>query len=131
VTTIVIVQCGSAKLTKAAPASALYTGSLFRAIKAAAKRIADRWYIASAKHGLIEPTRILVPYNTTLPARGDSAWGARLRERLLELEPKGWTRLIALCSSRYLIGWAEETGAETPLKGLSIGYAIQAASRLR
>lgn len=72
--TIVVVQCGAKKVDHPAPARDLYCGNLFRKLRQAAERIGDAWYIASAKHGLIEPVRLVVPYDATLPAGGDAEW---------------------------------------------------------
>ncbi len=128
--TVVIIQCGAKKLDTVARAEDLYTGPLFRACRQAARRVGDRWYIASAKYGLVRPERVLAPYNQTLGIN-ETAWGATMRRDIGLAEPEHWDRLIALCSRRYLIGWAEFLGAETPLAGLTIGYAIQAAKRFK
>ena len=128
---IAIVQCGSAKAPGACAAERMYIGSLFVALARAARRIANRWYIASAKYGLLLPSSVIQPYDATLPDGGDLAWGARIRASLMELEPRGWDELVALCSRRYLVGWAHELGASAPLAGLPIGRMIKAANGLR
>lgn len=130
--TVVVIQCGSTKRKEPARARDLYLGAYFNACRAAAERIGDRWYIVSAKHGLLTPSRIIAPYNATLPLRGDREWGERVRCALLEAEPDGWDRLIALAGRRYLVGWGEELGAETPLaRAQGIGSQVMAANRLR
>jgi hypothetical protein len=64
---IFIVPCGDAKLSYAAPARDLYTGSQFRYVfplaDAAARRTGGEVFILSALHGLVEPDRVLEPYN--------------------------------------------------------------------
>lgn len=128
---IVVIQCGMKKLLHAAPARDLYIGHYFCSMRRAAEAIADRWYIASAKHGLIRPSKVIAPYDVVLPQGGDVEWGRRVREALVEFEPvRG--RLIALCAARYLVGWAAELGAETPLAGVQgIGAQRRIAGELR
>ena len=61
-----IVPCGNAKLSHAAPARDLYTGSQFRYVfslaEAAAERTGGEVFILSGLHGLVEPDRVLEPY---------------------------------------------------------------------
>lgn len=73
-----LVGCGKAKLDRPAYASELYTGSLFRAAK---RHVEDRqklvpastqWRILSALHGLVEPDRVLEPYDVKVSHRGSS-----------------------------------------------------------
>lgn len=128
---IAIVQCGARKLGHAAPARDLYTGPLFRSLRQCAEAIADRWYIASALHGLVEPSTVLEPYDVTLHETCGEllAWGARIGAELRAREPAG-VRVVALCSSRYLWGWADEWNAEKPIQGLTLGHARQRAGQL-
>lgn len=58
-------------MTMAQQAQSLYTGQLFQKSKAYAQQLveegeADAWYILSAKHGLLEPTDTVEPYDATL-----------------------------------------------------------------
>jgi len=71
-TTTAIIPCGSDKLDTAAPAEALYCGSMFRMALAAARDIDDevRVLILSAKHGLIELDTIIEPYNVKMGDAG-------------------------------------------------------------
>jgi len=59
---LVLVSCGSEKLDRPAAAKDLYTGSLFRACRRYAERRGDDWIITSAKHGLVDPDKVLEPY---------------------------------------------------------------------
>lgn len=65
-TTIGLVGCAAAKLTRPAPARELYTSQLFRKASAYAEAHSDRWYILSALHGLVSPETVLEPYNVKL-----------------------------------------------------------------
>lgn len=63
---VVIVACGKAKLDHAAQAQDLYVGGLFKAARAHAEATASRWFVASAKHGLIAPELVIAPYDQKL-----------------------------------------------------------------
>ena len=82
ITTIGLVACSKTKLNHAAPARELYTSPLFRAASAYCERTYDRWFILSAKHGLVDPDQILEPYDLTLSdldRRLLRTWGTQVR----------------------------------------------------
>jgi hypothetical protein len=64
--TVGLVGCGKTKLPHPAPAGELYTGQLFRAAFAYARKTYDRTYILSAKYGLVHPATVIAPYDLTL-----------------------------------------------------------------
>lgn len=78
---LLVVGCGKSKLSSAAKACELYTGSLTRArIEYAKEAAPGAWAIASAKHGLVMPDQVVEPYDATLSnldARGPSPRGQR------------------------------------------------------
>jgi len=81
------VACSSSKLTRAAPAWQLYTSPLFRLSVAylTQKVGVDRWYVLSAKHGLVAPETVIEPYDETLTKLGKverAAWGERVAEQI-------------------------------------------------
>jgi hypothetical protein len=61
-----LVGCVKSKLPYPAPARDLYTSSLFRGRRAYVERTCDGWFVLSAKHGLVEPDRMVEPYDETL-----------------------------------------------------------------
>lgn len=69
---VALVGCGASKLGHAAPARELYTGDLFRKASAWAQTHADRWYVLSARHGLVHPDTVLEPYDQRMPTDVDS-----------------------------------------------------------
>ena len=84
-TRVVLVSCGKTKGPAAAPARDLYTGELFRKSRdyaegLIARREADAWFILSAKHGLLDPAKVIAPYDATLSDDMAStwAWGVHL-----------------------------------------------------
>jgi hypothetical protein len=66
--TVGLVGCAARKLQGPAPARELYVSQLFRKASAYAEATCDRWYILSAKHGLVHPDTVLEPYDVRLGA---------------------------------------------------------------
>ncbi len=83
--TIALVSCVKRKATTPQAAKALYTSPLFRLSRAYAQRYADRWFILSAKHGLLHPEMKVTPYEkslTTMSTRARLAWAERVYEQM-------------------------------------------------
>jgi len=135
--TIALVSCVKAKRPAPSPAHDLYTSHLFRALRGYAEAIADRWYILSAEHGLVDPDRILAPYDRTLnkmPKRERDAWAERVRHQISEEVPDG-AEIVILAGARYREGLEEplrELGftVTVPLEGLPIGKQLQRLKQL-
>ncbi len=66
---IALVGCGKTKLDRAAPARDLYTGQLFQKARQYAEVHCDAWYILSALHWTVSPSRVLEPYEARLDSR--------------------------------------------------------------
>lgn len=80
-----LVGCVKTKLPHRAGARDLYTSPLFRARRAWAESRCDSWFILSAKHGLVAPSKLLEPYDETLSdlsSRARSTWSAAVVEKL-------------------------------------------------
>jgi hypothetical protein len=80
-----LVSCGAHKQSFPAPAELLYTSKLFRRSRAFAVNTMDRWFILSAKHGLLSPDEIVSPYDKALsnePASKRVAWARGVSEKL-------------------------------------------------
>ena len=60
--TIALVSCVKSKLPGPCLARDLYTSVRFRRMRTYAEREADRWFILSAKYGLVEPDAVLHSY---------------------------------------------------------------------
>lgn len=58
---ITLVGCVKSKLKTPAKARDLYTSSYFAKMRDYAERVAGRWFILSAKHGLVSPDQRLTP----------------------------------------------------------------------
>jgi hypothetical protein len=82
-----LVACVKSKQDAAAPAADLYTSALFRGGRAAVERSCDRWFILSAKHGLLAPDQLIEPYEATLngAARATKrSWSERVRREFVD-----------------------------------------------
>jgi hypothetical protein len=65
-----LVGCVKSKLDRPAQARNLYTSPLFRGRRSEVERTCDRWFVLSAKHGLVAPNTVLEPYDQTLKSAG-------------------------------------------------------------
>lgn len=61
-----LVGCVKTKGPRAVAAADLYRSALFLGRRRAVEATCDRWFILSAKHGLVDPVRRLGPYDVTL-----------------------------------------------------------------
>jgi hypothetical protein len=132
VKTIALVSCVSKKGTSAAPARSLYLSSWFRKASDVAILISDQWFILSAKYGLVEPNKLIEPYNLTLNQMSVTerqAWARNVLSILLRLLEAG-DQVIFLAGKRYrefLIDPLLEYGCnvEIPMEGMRIGEQLQ------
>lgn len=83
-----LVGCTKSKLEYRAPAKDLYAPSaMFRGRRAFVTQSCDRWFILSAKHGVLAPSDELDPYDVTLvgaPIPVKRAWSTRVTDELKE-----------------------------------------------
>jgi hypothetical protein len=80
-----LVGCVKSKRGSAAPAADLYTSALFHGRRRWVEASCSRWYILSAKHGLVSPDQMLDPYDETLTTKGSGerrAWADRVLAQL-------------------------------------------------
>jgi cytoplasmic iron level regulating protein YaaA (DUF328/UPF0246 family) len=131
-TTIALVACVSKKNSSPMAARDLYISDWFRKASAYVVRVADKWYILSAKYGLVAPETVIEPYDETLnkmEAAARRAWARRVTEDLRRILQPG-DHVVILAGSRYrqdLIGPIRQMGCtiEVPMKGLRIGEQLR------
>ena len=132
---IALVSCVKSKASYAAAAKDLYTSTLFRGLRKYAETHADRWYILSAEHGLLDPETIIAPYERTLNTMGRAAreqWADNVRAQIQLAVPPD-AEVIILAGERYregLIPFLRGRGniVTVPLEGLSFGRQLQRLS---
>ena len=124
---VALVGCGKEKLEHAAPARDLYTGPLFRAARAWAEVNAARWFILSAKHGLLAPETVVEPYDLALASLSSAEhekWAAHTAAEIAR-RTEAYDSMIVLAGAPY-----ERTVRlagrhyECPLQGLDQGKRL-------
>lgn len=128
-TRVGLVACASQKLDRPAPARDLYVSQLFKKASAYAEATCDRWYILSAKHGLIRPDEVIEPYDMRLGTSTGpdvNAWADRVREQLAaKLAEVPRVTLVALAGAQYQTVLRPcQWPFEIPMKGLGIGQQL-------
>ena len=82
---IYIVACSKEKKQCEAPAKDLYISKRFKLARESAEAYADWWFILSAKYGLLEPDRVIAPYDQFLPDIDGCArkeWSRTVQQKL-------------------------------------------------
>lgn len=80
-----LVGCVKMKVDRPTLARDLYVSTLYRGRRAFVEASCDRWFILSAKHGLVSPDEVLEPYEETLndkPAAAKHEWATTVLGQL-------------------------------------------------
>lgn len=127
-----LVGCASQKLHRPAPARELYVSQLFKKASAYAELTCDRWYVLSAKHGLLHPNRAIEPYDIKLGTNHPTtppihAWADRVRDQLaVELADVPGVCLVTLAGQQYQTVLRPcQWPFQIPMKGLGIGQQLR------
>ncbi|MET4144325.1 DUF6884 domain-containing protein [Arthrobacter sp. UYCo732] len=101
-----LVGCAALKLPHTATARDLYVSQLFRKASTYAEATCDRWYVLSAKHGLVHSDAVIEPYDLRLSRSRTSLvnreWAVTVRDQLaVELNGLEQVTLIALAGEQY------------------------------
>lgn len=129
----VLVACVGKKLDRPAQARDLYQSAWFKKARLYAERFGNRWYILSAKYGLLSPVRVIEPYDMTLgqmtiPER--EVWAGQVFDNLVYItdqESDYLTFLAGLLYREPLVSKLVLAGSMTrvPMRGLGIGQQLQ------
>ena len=129
--TIALVSCVKSKAPGPCAAKDLYTSALFRYMRAYAEGHADRWFILSAKHGLVDPESTISAYEQTLnnmSAQLRREWAERVYQQMAEAGLlRGEARFLWLAGSAYrrdLALMLKDFEQDDPLAGLGIGRRL-------
>ena len=126
--TVGLVGCASQKLQRPAPARELYVSQLFKKASAYAELTCDRWYILSAKHGLVHPDAIIEPYDMLLGTNHSTT--SRIQQRAAWVREQMAVEFAGLENVKFIALAGEQCRAallhsqwpsEVPMKGLGIG----------
>ena len=138
---IVLIACASKKGNKKAKAKDLYISALFKSSLSFAYKInADKIYILSALHHLLELEKEIEPYNVTLSILPKSKtnnsltvlsieekkeWGKTVLEQLSKSHDLNNDLFIFLAGKDYISPISPSlTNWENPLDGLRLGQRI-------
>lgn len=130
---VILVSCAATKLDRPAPAADLYASPLFRAARCYAEASGHPWLVLSARHGLVEPTTVLKPYDTKLTdLKPDerSAWADRVTRALYFRGFGGWGVFEVHAGNTYARPLRDALAPIAldilePLAGLGIGRRLQ------
>jgi len=119
------------KRPHAAAARDLYTSPWFRKARGYAEAVADEWYVLSAKYGLVDPQRVIEPYDVTLNQMGireRREWAALVLRQLKAVLRPG-DKVIMLAGQRYREGLlntlrARGVHVSVPMEGLRVGEQL-------
>lgn len=84
---LIVIGCGRDKLSIAAPARKLYVSDRFRKSIALERNLDAPFVILSAKHGVVEPDRVLEPYDldlSTLSGANQRLWAEQAIDQLAQ-----------------------------------------------
>jgi hypothetical protein len=129
-----LVGCVKSKLDRPARARDLYTSPLFLGRRRYVERTCDRWFVLSAKHGLVDPDTVLEPYDQTLKHAGRAdrrVWSEGVVAALKrELGPLSATTFEIHAGNEYRAFGLEQGIRElgglvnVPTAGLSLGQQL-------
>lgn len=130
--TIALVSCVKKKKAIRCQAQDLYDSDLFRKMKCYAQQHSDRWFILSAKYGLLSPETEIEPYELTLNTMriGDRrAWAKQVYAQMQELGLlHSGVSFLWLAGNKYKKHLAEllfDYSREDPLAGKGIGQRLK------
>src|SRR5262245_12149686 len=128
---ICLVACAKTKRAMASRADELYVSRLFSYGREYARLTADRWYVLSAKHGLLTPDQVIDPYEDTLKSKGvaqQRQWAEQVFASLRTVVSSGdeVTLLAGSEYRRFLVSDLARLGCKVhlPLEGMPLGVQI-------
>lgn len=129
---IYLVACVNKKHLVPMEARDLYSSAWFEKAAELADRRADQWFVLSAKHGLLDPNRVIAPYELPLSSRTATErriWAKEVVQSLLS-GLSSLDRVVIFAGKLYrenLVSPIIEHGCkvEIPMEGLRIGEQLQ------
>ncbi|WGD50739.1 hypothetical protein QA641_34920 [Bradyrhizobium sp. CB1650] len=133
---VAFVSCVKMKAASERPARDLYVSPWFVMARRFAERNSDRWFILSAAYGLLDPDRVIEPYEKTLsdmPIADRRGW-AKLVTKQMDLAGVRGNEAIVLAGINYrrLLNMAlldRFAEVEVPMEGLMLGQQLSWLSK--
>jgi cytoplasmic iron level regulating protein YaaA (DUF328/UPF0246 family) len=129
--TIALVACVSKKNLNPMQARDLYISDWFKKASTYAETISDKWFILSAKYGLVDPYSVIAPYDETLnnmPVSKRRTWSLKVMQ---DLRPQliAGDKIVILAGQKYREFLVEPLRSvicqvEIPMEGLHIGEQL-------
>lgn len=123
-----LVSCVKGKRSSAAPAKDLYISDWFKKARRIVETEGWRWFVLSAKHGLLDPEELIAPYEKTLDTMGAEERRSWANEVWEALDPhlSGVRSIVVFAGQKYrehLEPRLREVGIEVrvPMEGLRRG----------
>ena len=134
--TIALVACVSKKNKRPKVARDLYISDWFKKASAYAEKNSDKWFILSAKYGLVDLNSIIAPYDETLnnmPVSKRRTWSLKVMQDLRPQVNAG-DKIVILAGQKYrefLVKPLHSAGCqvEIPMEGLRIGEQLSWLSK--
>jgi hypothetical protein len=137
--TVCLVGCSKEKLPHPAPAKELYCSPLFKLARQWAERYADVWAILSGKYIVLDPERVIEPYDRRFSEHRALDWRTPLRRAEWASCVQGhvqaafcqyatrnrFPKIIVLAGREYWQCLAGRFDLATPMDGLGIGGRLQ------
>ncbi len=129
-----LVGCVATKRDRPMPAKDLYASDLFARRRRYAERSRRPWFILSALYGLVEPDRVIEPYDLALASLSpdqQNAWGERVAVHLEAVMGSLQGRVLEIhAGEEYVVALRtplRRRGADLsrPLQGLTLGRQLQ------
>jgi hypothetical protein len=139
---IILIGCGKQKQATSCEAKDLYIGKLFKARRAYAERSGLPWFIVSALHHVIDPEKVIRPYDKTMPTQKHAVarWEENFNSAIVSLccdrvVVFGWQFLYPVIFEihagadyvrpiRHLMRYQSQVTIEHPVSGMGIGEQI-------
>lgn len=99
---VLLVSCGRRKSNVACEAQDMYNSYRFQRLKTIANTIGLRWYIISAKHGILSPNEIIEPYDLCLTSCTDEYkqdWAKQALNKLFVFNKD--TQFVVIADAHY------------------------------
>ena len=129
--TVCLIACTSRKGLYPAAAEFIYKSPLFAAGRSYAERRADKWFILSAKHGLLSPSDEIAPYDESLhrvDEAGRERWALKVNDQL-KLRIVAKSKVVFLAGAAYRSNLepllrAQGHATAAPMSSLGIGSQV-------
>ena len=128
---IALVSCSKLKQSYSCLAEEMYSkSSLFKKATSFVKNNYTRWFILSAKYGLLQPEDIIDPYNISLNKFEKNElilWSDSVFIKILDLYPTEIDFYAGNNYRKYLIPKLQDKGivCSVPLTGMGIGEQLR------